>query len=157
MNLDGVRCGGFNWSSQPLETGGVRRWVLAGGGSRFERCVARCGRPGGRRPRGARIGCASGRRSHAGRRVRTLLQRPECHARLAPGGSARCPRGGSTVGRRYESRFVRHDHGLHAVSYSELLEDMGHVGLDGGFAEGELSCDLGVSPGSSRSRAGVGV
>jgi hypothetical protein len=42
--------------------------------------------PADRRRRAARIGCASGRRSHAARRVRTLLHRPECHPRLAAGG-----------------------------------------------------------------------
>jgi hypothetical protein len=78
--------GGFNRSSQHLEAGGVWRWVSASGNSRFGRCAARCGRRGGPRPRGARIGCVSGRRSKAGRRVRTLLRWPGCHRRLAAGG-----------------------------------------------------------------------
>src|SRR3954454_9465768 len=63
--------GGFNRTSQHLETGGVQRWVSASGNSRFVRCAARCGRQAGRRVRGERIGCVSGRRSAAGCRVRT--------------------------------------------------------------------------------------
>ncbi|MCV7059294.1 DDE-type integrase/transposase/recombinase [Mycolicibacterium gilvum] len=53
--------GGFNWSSQHLDRGGVQQWrrrtgprrrvmcprVRVGSGVRIERCVRRCGRPGG--------------------------------------------------------------------------------------------------------------
>ncbi len=58
--------GGFNWSSQHLDRGGVQQWrgrtgprrramcprVRVGSGVRIGRCVRRCGRPGGLSPRG---------------------------------------------------------------------------------------------------------
>jgi putative transposase len=58
--------GGFNWSSQHLDCGGVQQWrrrigprrpamclrVRVGSGVRIGRCVRRCGRPGGLSPRG---------------------------------------------------------------------------------------------------------
>ena len=58
--------GGFNWSSQHLDRGGVQQWrrktgprrpamcprVRVGSGVRIGRCVRRCGRPGGPSPRG---------------------------------------------------------------------------------------------------------
>lgn len=58
--------GGFNWSSQHLDRGGVRQWrprtgrrrrvmclrVRVGSGVRIGRCVRRCVRPGGLSPHG---------------------------------------------------------------------------------------------------------
>jgi len=54
--------GGFNWSSQHLDDGGVR-WGRCGSGSgRFSCIGGRCRRRGGRRWRGALTGSGSGRR-----------------------------------------------------------------------------------------------
>jgi len=58
--------GGFTWSSQHLDVGGVR-WGRCGSGSGRCSCIEdRCPRLGGRRSRGVRTGSGSGRRSHAG-------------------------------------------------------------------------------------------
>ena len=58
--------GGFKWSSQHLDVGGVV-WGRCGSGSgRFSCIGGRCRRRGGRRWRGARTGCGSGRRSLVG-------------------------------------------------------------------------------------------
>ena len=65
--------GGFNWSSQHLDCGGVRRWrrrigtrrramcprELVGSGERIARCVPRCVRPDALSPR-ARSSASSG-------------------------------------------------------------------------------------------------
>jgi putative transposase len=64
-HLDRGSQGGFKWSSQHLEGGGVG-WRRCGSGSGRCSCIAgRCPRRGGRRWRGARTGCGSGRRSRA--------------------------------------------------------------------------------------------
>jgi hypothetical protein len=93
--LDGLVChsdagsqGGFNWSSQHLEME-VWRWVWASNSRGSGRCVARCGRRVGRRPRGAWIESASGRRSLAAYRARTPRCRPACRRRSARDGSGR--------------------------------------------------------------------
>jgi hypothetical protein len=58
--------GGFNWSSQHLDSGGVG-WGRCGSGSgRFSCIGGRCPRRGGRRSRGVRTGCGSGPRSRVG-------------------------------------------------------------------------------------------
>ena len=58
--------GGFKWSSQHLDQGGVG-WGRCGSGSGRCSCIGgRCLRRGGRRWRGARIGLGSGRRSRVG-------------------------------------------------------------------------------------------
>jgi putative transposase len=58
--------GGFKWSSQHLDDGGVR-WGRCGSGSgRFSCIGGRCLRRGGRRWRGAMTGSGSGRRSLVG-------------------------------------------------------------------------------------------
>jgi transposase InsO family protein len=54
--------GGFNWSSQHLDDGGVG-WVFASGSERFSSIGGRSHRRGGRRLPGARTGSGSGRRS----------------------------------------------------------------------------------------------
>jgi len=43
-----------------------------------------------------------------------------------------------------EARLVGENDELHAVPQVELLQDVGHVGLDGGLADVELAADLGV-------------
>jgi putative transposase len=79
--------GGFNWSSQHLDPGGVR-WGRCGSGSvRFSCIGGRCRRRGGRRWRGVRIGSSSGRRSLLGSRPRMRRPRRVCHPRLGSGGS----------------------------------------------------------------------
>jgi hypothetical protein len=58
--------GGFKWSSQHLDGGGVG-WGRCGSGSgRFSCIGGRCLRRGGRRWRGVRTGCGSGPRSLVG-------------------------------------------------------------------------------------------
>ena len=58
--------GGFKWSSQHLDRGGVG-WRRCGGGSGRCSCIGgRCLRRGDRRWRGVRTGCGFGRRSRAG-------------------------------------------------------------------------------------------
>jgi putative transposase len=58
--------GGFNWSSQHLDGGGVG-WRRCGSGSGRSSCTGgRCPRRGGRRSRGVRTGCGSGPRSRVG-------------------------------------------------------------------------------------------
>ncbi|MEN4476876.1 IS3 family transposase [Mycolicibacterium cosmeticum] len=66
--------GGFNWSSQHLDCGGVQQWrrktgprrpamcprVLVGSGVRIGRCDRRCVRPGGLSPRGRCSGSSGG-------------------------------------------------------------------------------------------------
>ena len=79
--------GGFNWSSQHLDVGGVR-WGTGSGSGRFVAIGGRCPRRGGRRWRGGRTGSGSGRRSLRGRRPRTRLPRRACRRRSGSGGSA---------------------------------------------------------------------
>ena len=43
-----------------------------------------------------------------------------------------------------EPGFVGGHDGLYAVAQSEFVQDARHVRLDGGRAEGQLVCDLGV-------------
>ena len=69
--------------------GGGRLWVLASVSRRFVRCGARCGRRGGPRRRGVRIGSGSGRRSLAGCRARTRPVLLGCRRRWGRGGSDR--------------------------------------------------------------------
>jgi len=69
--------------------GGGAGWVLASVRRRFMGCVARCGRRGGRRSRGARTGFAFGNRSPAVRRVRMRLLQPGCRRRSGQGGFVR--------------------------------------------------------------------
>ena len=69
--------------------GGGRLWVLASVSRRFVRCGARCGRRGGPRRRGARIGSGSGRRSRGGCRARTRPVSRGCRRRWGRGGSDR--------------------------------------------------------------------
>lgn len=66
FHTDRGSTGGFNWSSQHLDPGGVQQWrrrsgprrpamcprVRVGSGVRIGRCVRRCVRPGGLSPRG---------------------------------------------------------------------------------------------------------
>jgi hypothetical protein len=66
-----------------------RRRVPGDASRRFVRCAARCGRQAGRRLRGARIACGSGRRSLAARRARTRRPWLACRRPSAPDGSGR--------------------------------------------------------------------
>ena len=80
--------GGFNWSSQHLDRGGVR-WRRCGSGNERSSCIGgRSRRRDGRRWPGGRIGSGSGRRSLVGRRPRTPRSRPACHPRSRSDGSA---------------------------------------------------------------------
>jgi len=58
--------GGFNWSSQHLDHGGVRWGRCVSGSGRCSCIGGRCLRRGGRRWRGARTGCGSGVQSLVG-------------------------------------------------------------------------------------------
>ena len=79
---------GFNRWSQHFDDGGVW-WGRCGSGSARSGCIGgRSRRRGGRRWRGVRTGCGSGRRSLAGRRPRGRLSRLGCRRRLGSGGSA---------------------------------------------------------------------
>ena len=65
--------GGFNWWSQHLVMKEVHGECCGASGRGFRRYGARCGRRGGRRKRGVRIGSGSGRRSLVVCRVRMRL------------------------------------------------------------------------------------
>ena len=80
--------GGFNWSSQHLEME-VWRWVCASVRRRSVRCVARCGRLGGRRRQGVKTGSGSGKRLPVGCRARTRRARLGCRRRSGRGGSVK--------------------------------------------------------------------
>jgi hypothetical protein len=80
--------GGFNWSSQHLDDGGVRWARCVSVSARCSSTADRCPRRVDRRWRGARTGSSSGRRSRLARRPRTLPPQRVCHPRLGSGGSA---------------------------------------------------------------------
>jgi putative transposase len=80
--------GGFNWSSQHLEME-VWRWGCASVRRRSVRCVARCGRLGGRRRQGVKTGSGSGERLLVGCRARTRRARLGCRRRSGRGGSVK--------------------------------------------------------------------
>jgi len=80
--------GGFNWSSQHLETGVLGWFTSMSVSRRFGRCGARCGPRGGRRRRGVRTVSVSGRRSLGAGRVRTLPVRLGSRRLSVRGGSA---------------------------------------------------------------------
>jgi hypothetical protein len=80
--------GGFNRSSQHLEME-VWRWVCASVRRRSVRCVARCGRQGGRRRQGVKTGSGSGKRLLVGCRARTRRARLGCRRRSGRGGSVK--------------------------------------------------------------------
>jgi len=79
--------GGFNWSSQHLDRGGVG-WVSGSGSGRFSCIGVRSPRRGGRRWPGGRIGSGFGRRSLAVPRPRTRPPWRACLGRWRSGGSA---------------------------------------------------------------------
>jgi len=81
--------GGFQWSSQHLDDGGVRGWELLGSRRRRGRCGESCARRvGPRSGSGIRFG-GSGSGSRRDCRVRKQRCRWECHPPLGVGGSVR--------------------------------------------------------------------
>ena len=81
--------GGFQWSSQHLDDGGVRGWELPGSRRRRGRCGESCTRRvGPRSGSGIRFG-GSGSGSRRDCRVRKQRCRWECHPPLGVGGSVR--------------------------------------------------------------------
>jgi putative transposase len=78
--------GGFNWSSQRLDVGGVV-WVFERVSGRFSFIGGRCRRRVVRRWRGGRTGSGSGRRSLGVPRPRMRALRPACPARWGSAGS----------------------------------------------------------------------
>ena len=79
--------GGFKWPSQHLDDGGVG-WARCGSASGRSSCIGvRSRRPGRRRWRGGRTGCASGRRSLGARQPKMPRWRPGFHPPSRIGGS----------------------------------------------------------------------
>ena len=79
--------GGFKWPSQHLDDGGVG-WARCGSASERSSCIGvRSRRPGRRRWRGGRTGCASGRRSLGARQPKMPRWRPGFHPPSRIGGS----------------------------------------------------------------------
>ena len=79
--------GGFKWPSQHLDDGGVG-WARCGSASGRCSCIGvRSRRPGRRRWRGGRTGCASGRRSLGARQPKMPRWRPGFHPPSRIGGS----------------------------------------------------------------------
>ena len=95
-SLDGLIChtdagsqGGFQWSSQHLDDGGVPGWELASSKRRRGRCETRCTHRGGRQS-GSAIRCSgSGSGSPRGCRMKAQRCRWECHPPLGVGGSVK--------------------------------------------------------------------
>jgi arginine repressor len=80
--------GGFNWSSQHLDSEGLR-WEPVGVDGLIGRCVVQCGHLVDHRWHGASIDSGSGRRSPAACRVRSLGSRPACLRRSGLAGSVK--------------------------------------------------------------------
>jgi putative transposase len=79
--------GGFNWSSQHVDRGGVA-WVSVRGRERFSLIGGRSPLRAGRRWPGVRTGSGSGPRSHAGLRPRMPASRLACPGQSGSAGSA---------------------------------------------------------------------
>jgi putative transposase len=100
--------GGFDRSSQHLDGGGVRRWVLVGSRGRRGRCEARCPRLGDRRVGSENSGRGSGSASRREFRARTQRSRSGWHPRLGVGGSVTlgvCDRSVSPLSRAASCRW----------------------------------------------------